>query len=207
MGALSGSITFKSFYVDGEPPNDFHDDYIAKLQSKAFRPLSPIGDDESTVGWVTVQKPLEMTFQRFDIFFNQYILFALRIDKWALPSNIVNARILQNTELKFPKNDEPKKISKRAKEEIKSEVIQEMKLQSIPSMKIVDVLWNFTERKLQFYTVNKNLCEEFAELFEETFKLKLIPQTPYTLAKALDCEEEKLHKLVAGKPWFYDSDQ
>ncbi|MFA5625203.1 MAG: recombination-associated protein RdgC [Bradymonadales bacterium] len=200
MGALEGSLSFKSYYVDGEPPNDFHADYLKRLQRGAFEPLSPVGDDERHVGWVSVQHPLQSEFRREDIFFNQYILFGMRIDKWALPSTWLKALIKQETELRFAGQDV--KISKRVKDEIKAEVVLALRQKTLPTMKLIDIVWNIAEHQLRFWSNSKAESEEFEEFFEETFDLRLRPESPYTMAEFLGFEQKALDKMLSATPWM-----
>ena len=102
MGALEGSLSFKTFYVQGEPPDDFHEGYLQRLQKHFFEPLTPAGEDERSVGWVPVQDPISEGFSRDQVFFNQYIVFAMRIDKWALPAPWVKAMTRKAIQERLP---------------------------------------------------------------------------------------------------------
>lgn len=199
MGALEGSLSFKTYYVEAEPPNDFHENYLSRLQKNVFEPLSPVGEDERRIGWVPVQDPLATEFTRQDVFFNQYILFGLRIDKWSIPSSWYKAMFRQALAEAYP--DPSVKVSKRAKDEVKLKVTTEIKQKILPSMKVVDVLWNISECRLRFWSNADVLCEEFAEFFEESFGLKLTPDSPYMMAKHLGTSEDELNALVDMEPW------
>jgi len=200
MGALEGSLSFKTYYVEGEPPNDFHADYLNRIQRRFFQPLSPVGDEERSMGWVPVQDPLAANAQRQDVFFNQYILLALRIDKWSIPSAWLKAIMRQALAERFP--DKNVKISKRAKEEVRLQVVTDIKHKILPSMKTVDLVWNISERRLRFWSTSNALCEEFAEFFEETFGLRLTPDSPYMMAKNLGLSDADLGRMLASEPWY-----
>ena len=62
MGALEGSLSFKTFYVNGEPPADYQTAYLHLLQSRFFEPLSPVGDTDRSIGWVPTQDPIATQF-------------------------------------------------------------------------------------------------------------------------------------------------
>lgn len=215
MGALEGSLTFKTFYVEGEPPNDFQEIYLRKLQDKFFEPLSPVGDDERTTGWVPAQDPIATEFRREQLFFNQYIVFAMRIDKWALPSAWVKAMTRQAISERLPEleaeeakrqSDEGKlrpkaKLSKREKDKIKLEVMTEIKHKVLPSMKVIDVVWNISEGTVRFWSTSAAICDEFAELFESTFGLTLNADSPFLMARHLGFDEKQLDAMVDAEPW------
>ena len=216
MGALEGSLSFKTFYVNGEPPNDFQDKYLHLLQSHFFEPLSPVGDDERSVGWVPTQDPIATEFTRDQVFFNQYIVFSMRIDKWALPSAWVKALTKQAIAERLPELDaeeaqkqtdegklRPKaKLSKQEKNKIKLEVVTKVKQRTLPSMKIIDVVWNANEHTLRFWCSSNKVCEEFAELFEKTFGLTVDMDSPFLMAQHLGLSEKQLEDMTNAEPWY-----
>ncbi len=222
MGALEGSLTFKTFYVEGEPPDDFHQDYLNRLNRHFFEPLSPVGEEERTVGWVPAQDPIATEFTRDQVFYNQYIVFAMRIDKWSLPSAWVKAMMRKAIAERLPELEaeeakkqteegklRPKaKLSKAEKNKIKLEVTTDLKHKILPTMKTIDVVWNISERKLRLWTTSSAVCEEFAEMFEDTFGLTLNMDNPFLMAKHLGLSEKQLEAMVDAEPWIpaYDEE-
>ena len=215
MGALEGSLTFKTFYVEGEPPADFQEAYLQNLGKHFFVPLSPAGEDERTVGWVPAQDPIATEFRRDQVFFNQYIVFAMRIDKWSLPAPWVKARTRQAIAEQHPELSEEEaqaqkedgklrpraKLSKREKDKIKNEVIAEIKHQILPTMKVIDVVWNISECTLRFWSTSQAICDEFVEMFEATFGLTLDPDSPFLMARQLGFSEKMLDAMLDVEPW------
>ena len=215
MGALEGSLSFKTFYVEGEPPNDFQQAYLLHLQNHFFQPLSPVGEDERSVGWVPAQDPIAEEFKRDHVFFNQYIVFAMRIDKWALPAPWVKAMTRKAIEERLPtlspeeaekQREEGKlrpsaKLSKHEKDKIKLEVITDIKNKILPAMKVIDVVWNISECTVRFWSTSSTICDEFADLFEATFGLKLNADSPYLMAQHLGFSEKQLDTMINAEPW------
>ena len=216
MGVFEGSLSFKTFYVEGEPPNGFHQDYLAKLQKHFFVPLTPVGEEDRSVGWVPVQDPIAESFTHDQVFFNQYVVFGMRIDKWALPSAWVKAMTRQAIAQRLPQvskeeakilEDDGKlrtkaKLSKREKDKIKLEIITLVKQHILTSMKVIDVCWNIAERKLRFWSQSQAVCDEFAELFKETFGLEIHEDCPLLIAKDLGMTEKQLDAMVDLDPWY-----
>ena len=215
MGALEGSLTFKTFYVQGEPPDNFQEAYLQNLAKHYFVPLSPVGEDDRTTGWVPAQDPIATEFRRDQVFFNQYIVFAFRIDKWSLPSPWVKAKTRQAIAAAMPALSEEEaraqkeegklrpsaKMSKREKDKIKLEVITEIKHQILPTMKVIDVVWNISENMVRFWSTSQAVCDEFVELFEATFGLTLDPDSPFLMARSLGIPEKTLDEMVDAEPW------
>lgn len=225
MGAFEGSLSFKTFYVRGETPNDFEADYLNRLHQHFFEPLSPIGEEERSVGWVPIQDPIATAFEREQVFYNSYVTFAMRIDKWALPTAWVKAMMRKAIAEYRPslvvdvEGDDvahrddggdrartKSKLSKRERDKIKLEVTTELKHKILPSMKIIDVCWNVAEGKLRLWTSSKSVCDEFASLFELTFGLSLDEDSPYLMAEHLGIEQEALERMVEADPWFVTLD-
>lgn len=216
MGVFEGSLSFKTFYVEGEPPNGFHQAYLAKLQKHFFVPLTPVGEEDRSVGWVPVQDPIAESFTHDQVFFNQYVVFGMRIDKWALPSAWVKAMTRQAIAQRLPQvskeeakilEDDGKlrtkaKLSKREKDKIKLEIITLVKQHILTSMKVIDVCWNIAERKLRFWSQSQAVCDEFAELFKETFGLEIHEDCPLLMAKDLGMTEKQLDAMVDLDPWY-----
>ncbi len=202
MGVLEGSLSFRTFHVAGEPPNDFHQDYLARLRKYQFEPLSPLGDDERHLGWVTLQQPLEPQFDRVSCFYNQYMIFALRIDKWALPSALLKAHYALALSQRYAPQ-EAAKLSKRQRDEIKAEVTIELRQKMLPSFKLVDVAWNINERKLRLWSSSQGVIDEFQALFEQTFDIRLDADSPYMMAMDLGLNEQKLSAMLEAKPWHF----
>lgn len=216
MGALEGSLTFKTFYVNGEPPNNFHDPYMHSLQSHFFEPLSPVGEEERSVGWVPAQDPIAEEFRRDQLFFNQYIVFAMRIDKWALPSAWVKAMLRKALAERMPEltpeeaqkqKEDGKlrpsaKLSKREKDKVKLEVVTDLKHKILPTMKVIDVVWDINESMVRFWSTSQSVCDEFVELFEATFGLTLDADSPFLMAKHLGIGEKDLETMVEADPWL-----
>ena len=230
MGALEGNLTFTTFYVEGEPPADFHQDYLNRLNKYFFEPLTPLGEEERSVGWVPAQDPIATEFSRDQVFYNQYIVFAMRIDKWALPSPWVKAMMRKAIADRMPEiqaeadkkasekrakgEDDSKflgkaKLSKSEKAKIKLEVTTDLKHKILPAMKTIDVAWNIQECKLRFWSTSPAVCEEFAEMFEETFGLALNMDNPYLMAQHLGLDEKQLADMVDAEPWIpaYDEEK
>ena len=199
MGAFEGSLSFKTYYVQGEPPNNFQEEYLERFQHRFFQPLSPVGDDERSMGWVPVQDPMAEKMTREKVFFNQFIVAGLRVDKWSIPTSWLKAKMNQLMAERYP--DPEQKISKRQKNEIKLEVLTDIKQHILPTMKVIDMCWNITERKLRFWSTSKKVCEEFVEFFEDTFDLTLVPDSPFMMAKDLGLSEKMLDKMLESEPW------
>jgi DNA recombination-dependent growth factor C len=204
MGAFDGSLSFKTFFVDGEPPADYYDDYLARATKHRFVDLDPEQEEERRIGWVCIDQPLDTHFDRHRVFFNQYVALGLRIDRWALPTPWLKAMIKEATRDFMAKNDVPK-LGRREKDNIKAVVQAQLRARVIPAMKVVDMVWDIHSRVVRFWSNSDTLGEEFQALFEDTFGLNLKPDSPYTAAAELQLGEKELDALVQLEPaWLVD---
>lgn len=205
MGAFEGSLTFKTFFVDGEPAAGFQDGFLTAIRERAFVELTPEDEEDRRTGWVCIERPLDTAFTRDKVFYNQYIALALRIDRWALPSALLKAYLDEATREYLEKNDTPR-LGRREKDELKDLVTKKLKRRLVPSMKVIDCVWDTASGIVRFWTHSAAVCEEFQELFEDTFGLRLVPDSPYTAAVDLDVlDDDQLERFVQLEPeWFAD---
>ena len=78
-----------------------------------------------------------------------------------------------------------------------------------PSIKSTEMLWNWENGYVRFFSTSKGLNEEFSELFEESFGLTLTPEYAYTLAQdpALGLDRDLLKQLESIEQMpFVDQD-
>ena len=82
---------------------------------------------------------------------------------------------------------------------LKDHVINILSLRIPATPNIYDVLWNYEEKALWFFTNLKAANEEFESLFSRSFKLTLIRLFPYTAAQLAaglsHAEQDALAKL------------
>ena len=92
-------------------------------------------------------------------------------------------------------------LSRNEKKEIKDRVTLRL-LKRIPSTPdLFDIVWNYENKDLYFFTNLKSANEELESLFYQSFRLHLIRLFPYTIADLLgglkNTEKDVLHKLSA----------
>ena len=74
------------------------------------------------------------------------------------------------------------RLSRREKEELRLFVAKRLRKQVIPAMRVVDMSWDMEGRVVRFWNNSAKMHERFMEIFESTFKLKLVPESPYANA-------------------------
>lgn len=195
MGVLNGSITYTLFYVDGELPDRYEEEYLEKIQEFAFQPLLPESEDDVSMGWVRVDNMLNWSLDRDSVFRADHLLLSMRSDKWALPGALLRASIAEREE-HFATERGRTKLSRAEKDTIRETVRREFKGQMLPSAGSVDMAWDLKNGVLRLWSQSGRVKEVFLELFESTFGLRLHESGPYMSARALELTADELKALA-----------
>jgi hypothetical protein len=77
------------------------------------------------------------------------------------------------------------RLSRKEKTELKLLVARKLRKTTSPATRAVDLSWSIQEGVVRFFSHAQKPGALMAELFEKTFALKLVPESPYTLAARL----------------------
>ena len=193
MGALRGSLTFSRFFVVGDVPDDVAGTSLKRIRTNTFQPL--LADDEETQrhGWATAEDPFDLELDHEKVFFNEYVVLALRIDRWVIPGPLLKASLREAEEKALAKRG-AEQLGRAAKSELKAMVVKKLRRQLVPVTRNVDLVWNLRTHVALFFSHSKKAHELVQELFEKTFRLRLWLESPGTLAdrRGLDAATEKV---------------
>ncbi|APR84915.1 Hypothetical protein A7982_10264 [Minicystis rosea] len=199
MGALKGSISFAKFYVRGELPEGFRDTFIERLRLRAFRPLTVEEEDEQRAGWCSIENPLDCEIDHAKVFYNSYLNLGYRVDRWQIPSPLFKAHFAEAEREHLQKRGR-EKLGKREKEELKAVVSRRLRAQLMPVMKVIDLSWNLDTGVVRFWNQSARVHEGLSELFEDTFGMQLVPQSPYTTAADIGLSPVQVAAFESLKP-------
>lgn len=203
MGAFKGAVTYQVYFVEGDLPKEFRDRFLENIEKEAFAPLTPDSLEERHFGWVNIQHPIDVKLSLpAKVYLNEYLCLGLRIDRWSLPSALLKARITE-AERDHLRQTKGAKLGRTEREAIKERVTSDMKAQMLPTMKVVDMIWSLNHNVVRFWSPSQKLGEEFSALFEQTFGLRLIPDSPFTAAAALEFNKPSLEALASLTPEYF----
>lgn len=181
MGLLSSSVSITRYRVQGDLEKPVIETVAVALKNNS---ISEIDNQvsEITAGWTSFTNPYQPNFEGASFVFGTYLVFALRIDKKSMPSKIIQKHYTIEMAKKL-KATGRKYLSKNEKKMIKDHVINILSLRIPATPNIYDVLWNYEEGLLWFFSNLKGANEQFESLFSRSLKLSLVRLFPYTTAQ------------------------
>jgi len=180
MGLLSSSVSITRYKVKGEIKGDLIPTITEGLTKYSITDIDhePV---EKTAGWTSFDNPYLPDFENTSCIIGTHFVFALRIDKKSIPTKIIQKYYVAEMAKKLAES-EREHLSRNEKKNIKDNIINFLSLRIPAAPNIYDVLWNYEESALWFFSNQKAANEELETLFSKSFHLKLIRMFPYTMA-------------------------
>jgi recombination associated protein RdgC len=190
MPALTGSLSYTRFFVQGEVPDDFRQRFMRAIRLRAIQPLTADDDVLERSGWTALSDPHGPELDYADVFFNTYLNLGFRTDRWVLPASLVRTK-LREAETLYRAKKGRERLSRQEKTELKQLVIRKLRKLTIPAMRTVDLSWSLEEGIVRFFSHSPRAVMNMTELFKKTFHLELLAESPYTLAARLGLDESE----------------
>jgi recombination associated protein RdgC len=197
MSFLSSTVSVTRYKVVGKLEEPIMESITEGLKNHVI----PEIEDETSdmvVGWTSFETPFIPNFEGSSFVIGPYFLFSLRIDKKSIPPKIIKKHYTISI-AKHLKETNKEYLSRSEKKELKEHVINVLN-QRIPSTpNVFDLLWNYEESVLWFFSTQNAANEELESFFIKSFKINLIRLFPYTLADQMgylnDSERDAFSKL------------
>jgi len=184
MPAMSGSLTYARLFVEGALPEDYREHFVDALRARAMKPLDADDEAQERSGFCTFGDPYELELSYERVFYNNFVNLGFRTDRWAIPPALLRANVREAEQIYLEKKGR-ERLSKREKSEIKDLVLRQMKRQTAPVVRVVDLSWSLDEGLVRFFSHSQRPILAMSDLFHKVFGLKLVPEAPYTLAARL----------------------
>lgn len=195
MGVLAGSISYTLYHVEDEVPERYHEEFLERIEEFQFRSLLAEDEDDFSAGWVRVDDMLRWDFTKDSVFRGDYVLLSLRTDKWSFPAALLRATVAQRIAA-FKEQKGRTRLSKMEREVIREDIRREFKKQMLPSVGTVDMAWDVKQGIVRFWSQSGRAKEQFQELFESTFEVRLHENNPYIAARSLELTDEEIAALA-----------
>lgn len=180
MGLLSSSASITRYRIEGDLQQPVMEAVAAALKKNSFPEIDD-NASEPTVGWTSFNTPYQPNFEGSSFVFGPYFIFSLRIDRKSIPSKIIQ-KYYTIEKVKKMRETGREHLSSNEKKMIKDHVVNLLNLRIPSTPNIYDVLWNYEDASLWFFSNLKAANEELESLFSKSFKLSLIRLFPYTTA-------------------------
>jgi recombination associated protein RdgC len=190
MPALSGSLTYARLFVDGDIPDDYRERFVNTLRLRAMKPLEADDDMPERSGFCVLGDPYELELSYERVFYNDFVNLGFRTDRWAIPPALLRANV-REAETAYLEKKGRERLTKREKNEIKDLVLRQMRKQSTPVVRVIDLSWSLDEGIVRFFTHAQKPTLLMSDLFTKVFGLKLVPEAPYTTATRLGLTPEQ----------------
>ncbi len=199
MGLLSSSVSISRYRVEG----DIEEPVLETVRNGLIRNvISHIEDEyaEMSVGWTPMESAFDPDFEKFTFSFGTYFVFSLRIDKKSVPSKIIKKYVSLEI-IKKLKETHRDFLSKNEKKDIKDMVTEKLMRQMPSTPNMYDVMWDYENASVLFFSTQKSANEELETLFKKSFQLTLIRLFPFTMIEGssfLKSEEKDLAANLAS---------
>jgi hypothetical protein len=193
MGALNGRLSPLGFHVVGKVDN--WDKVLDEVIRNRFQSLDPESGKQQAFGWVLLNDPFSTEFTNPAIYYGEHMVgITMRVDSVSVPASQLKlhlARRVKKMCLEEGRDSIPKAEINRVKEDLQAEMMR----QSLPTIKLFEMVYHLGEDRLWFFGRSKGVVQTFMELFHETFGIYLAPDSPYTNA-ARRLGEAKADRLL-----------
>lgn len=187
MGAFSGGLSFRQYYVTERMPDGWKDLFQTSIQRRAFRDIEMASEEERAVGWCSPLFALDVELDSSMWLYTDYIVLSMRIDTLSVPGPLLRIHAEAEARRMMTELGRPK-LSRYERAEIKERVKVALRKRQLATIKTIDMAWNWMPEGggpgvIRFFSSNEKVNQEFAELFEATFDRVLVPDCIYTATR------------------------
>lgn len=179
MGIVKDPVSFSRFHVRGDIPENFNNFFNDMIKRFAFEHSFHA---EKLSGWTSIDNVLDTEFQFANYSIGEYMVYSMRLDKKVIPPSLLKVRVLEE-ERKALGESGKKFLGRQRKEDIKEKVKLELAGLIPPVPSFFEACWSPRGKMVYFCSLAAAPIEEFKDLFKRSFKMDLMPFTPWDNAR------------------------
>ena len=197
MGLLSSSVSITQYKVEGKIKKPVNASVLEGLKKNSIRDIENESEDFLS-GWTSFENPYNPEFKLSGVSIASHFVFSLRIDKKNIPAKVLKKYYFVEMNRRLSETGR-EYLSKNEKSEIREHVKSVLSLRIPATPSIYDIIWNYEEGKMWFFSNLKSANEEIETLFSKSFNITLIRVFPFTLSDMMaglsTSEKDRLVKL------------
>ncbi len=181
MSIFSSIVSITRYKVHGKINAPISDNITSGLISNTISEIDNQVSDRA-VGWTSFEKPFQPDFDGSSFVYGNYFVFALRIDKKIIAAKVLKKHYTIEAAKRMTESGR-EFLSTNEKKLVKEHVISGLSLRIPATPNIYDLVWNYEDSVVWFFSNLKTANEELETLFAKSFNLSLIRLFPYTAAE------------------------
>jgi hypothetical protein len=174
----TGSVT--RFFVEGDAADASDVSLLKLLQDERFRPLGDSATEDEAAGWVARADASGTKFDPAEIVAPPFLAFTLRYDKKRVSPTLLRIQI--DADLRGASRGS-KPLPREQKKQIILEAKRKLVARALPSVSLVDCLWNCGDGVLLVFATGAATVDRVTRHFRETFRRNLLSASPSAVAK------------------------
>jgi hypothetical protein len=199
MSILSSTVSITRYKVHGKINAPIIDNISDGLKNNTILEIDNQISDKA-IGWTSFDKPFQPDFNGSSFVYGNYFVFALRIDKKNIAAKVLKKHYTIEAAKRMADSGRDF-LSKTEKNLVKEHVISGLSIRIPATPNIYDLVWNYEDSVVWFFSNLKTANEELETLFSKSFDLSLIRLFPYTAAElSANLSDSQLDELKKISP-------
>ena len=204
MGARGGTLTFTRFFTQGALPKDLRRKFLEAAKLRVFEPLKPEDEALEATGWCVMERPFDLELDSAKMFHDSFVVLGFRVDRYRIPGALLKSQIADEEQRQLARGKKTK-LSRNEKLELKARVVMRLRKKVIPTSKAIDLCWHLDSGVVLFFGHSKRMILDFMALFEKTFGLQLLEDSPHAAATRAELPRELERAFKQIEPLSFSS--
>jgi hypothetical protein len=204
LGARGGTLTFTRFFTQGALPKDLRRKFLEAAKLRVFEPLKPEDEALEATGWCVMERPFDLELDSAKMFHDSFVLLGFRVDRYRIPGALLKSQISDEEQRQLARGKKTK-LSRNEKLELKDRVVMRLRKKVIPTSKAIDLCFHLDSGVVLFFGHSKRMILDFMALFEKTFGLALLEDSPHAAAARAELPRELERALKQIEPLSFSS--